>query len=95
MCCQYEYTCSVHVRNCCEVKLYSYVMPIQVLDFFIDNIFAMFGGYVFQHTVGFPMRTNCVPFFLYSSCFEADFMQRLLKKEGNSPIFTFGSQLCR
>ena len=25
----------------------------------VDNIFAMFGGRVFQQTVGIPMGTNC------------------------------------
>jgi len=55
-------------------------MLIQMHEFLIDNIFVMFGGYVFQQTVGIPLRTNCVPFFLYMSCFEADFMQRLLIK---------------
>jgi hypothetical protein len=37
--------------------------------FFIENIFVMFGGYVFQQTVSFPMGTNCTLFanlFLYS-----------------------------
>jgi len=48
----------------------------------IDNIFVMFGGRVFQQTVGIPMGTNCAPIladlFLYS--YEADFIQGLLKK---------------
>ena len=43
---------------------------IKMLEFFIDNIFAMFDGRVFQQTVGIPMATNCVPLlvdlFLYS-----------------------------
>jgi hypothetical protein len=42
----------------------------------------MFGGRVFQPTVGIPMDTNCTPFLadlsLYS--YEADFIQGLLKK---------------
>jgi hypothetical protein len=43
----------------------------------------MFGGRVFQQTVGIPMGTNCAPLlladlFLYS--YEADFIQGLLKK---------------
>ena len=53
-----------------------------ILEFFIDSIFAMFGGRVFQQTVGIPMATNCDPLlsdlFLYSH--EADFIQGLLKK---------------
>ena len=54
-----------------------------MLEFLIDNIFAMFGGRVFQQTVGIPMGTNCAPLlanlFLYS--YEADFIQGLLKKK--------------
>jgi hypothetical protein len=53
-----------------------------MLEFLIDNIFAMFGGRVFQQTVGIHMGTNCAPLltdlFLYS--YEADFIQGLLKK---------------
>jgi hypothetical protein len=53
-----------------------------MLEFLIDNIFIMFGGRVFQQTVGIPMGTNYVPLladlFLYS--YEADFIQGLLKK---------------
>ena len=49
---------------------------------FIDNIFVIFGGRVFQQTVGIHMGTNCAPLladlFLYS--YEADFIQELLKK---------------
>ena len=53
-----------------------------ILEFLIDSIFVMFGGRVFQQTVGIPMATNCDPLlsdlFLYS--YEADFIQGLLKK---------------
>ena len=53
-----------------------------MLEFLIDNIFFIFGGRVFQQTVGIPMGTNCAPLladmFLYS--YEADFIQGLLKK---------------
>ena len=48
---------------------------INMLEFLIDNIFVVFGGRVFQQTVGIPMGTNCAPLlanlFLYS--YEADF----------------------
>jgi len=41
-----------------------------ILEFLIDNIFAMFGGRVFPQTVAILMGTNCVPLlvdlFLYS-----------------------------
>ena len=50
---------------------------INMLEFLIDNIFAVFSGRVFQQTVGIPMATNCAPLladlFLYS--YEADFIQ--------------------
>ena len=53
-----------------------------MLEFLIDNIFAIFGGRVFHQTVGIPMGINCAPLladlFLYS--YEADFIQGLLKK---------------
>jgi hypothetical protein len=53
-----------------------------MLEFLIDYIFVMFGGRVFQQTVGIPMGTNCAPLLadlvLYS--YEADFIQGILKK---------------
>ena len=53
-----------------------------MLEFFSNNIFAMFGGRVFQQTVGIPTGTNCAPLladlFLYS--YEANFIHGLLKK---------------
>ena len=33
---------------------------IDMLEFLIDNIFVIFGGRVFQQTVGIHMGTNCV-----------------------------------
>ena len=55
---------------------------INMFEFVIDFIFAMFGGCVFQQTFGISMGTTSVPLladlFLYSH--EADFMQELLKK---------------
>ena len=32
-----------------------------MLEFFIDNIFVLFGGRVFQQTVDINMGTNCAP----------------------------------
>ena len=47
---------------------------INMLDFLIENMFAMLGGRVFQQTLGIPMGTNFAPLlsdlFLYSD--EAD-----------------------
>ena len=63
-------------------KKFSETDIINMLEFLIDNIFAIFGGRVFQQTVGIPMGTNCAPLlvdlFLYS--YEANFIQGLLKK---------------
>ena len=65
-----------------STKMFSETDIINMLEFLIDNIFVMFGGRVFQQTVGIPMGTNCAPLladlFLYS--YEADFIQGLLKK---------------
>ena len=62
-----------------------------MLEFFIDNIFVIFGGRVFQRTVGIPMGTNCAPLlaglFLYS--YEADFIQGLLKKNEKKLAFRY------
>ena len=59
---------------------------INLLEFLIDNIFAMLGGRVFQQTVGIPIGSNCVPLladlFIYSH--EADFIPRLPKKAKSS-----------
>ena len=63
-------------------KKFSEADIINILEFLIDNIFAMFDGRVFQQTVGIHMGTNCHPLladlFLYS--YERDFIQGLLKK---------------
>ena len=53
-----------------------------MLECLIDNTFVIFGGRVFQQTVGIHMGTNCAPLladlFLYSC--EADFIEKVLKK---------------
>ena len=65
-----------------STKKFSETDIFNKLEFLIDSIFVMFGGRVFQQTVGIPMGTNCTPLladlFLYS--YEADFIQGLLKK---------------
>jgi hypothetical protein len=62
-----------------STKKFSETDIFNMLEFLIDNIFAMFGGRVFQQTVGMPMGTNCAPLpadlFLYS--YEANFIQGL------------------
>ena len=78
-----------------STKKFSETDIFNMLEFLIDNIFVMFGGRVFQQTVGIPMGTNCAPLladlFLYS--YEADSIQGLLKKNekklARSLNFTF------
>jgi hypothetical protein len=63
-----------------STKKFSETDIINMLQFLIDNIFVIFGGRVFQQTVGIAMGTTPVlaDLFLYS--YEADFIQGLLKK---------------
>ena len=53
---------------------------IKMLEFVVGNIFVVFAGKVFQHIVGIPMGTDCVPLladiFLYP--YEAECIQSLL-----------------
>ena len=69
-------------HNSDSTKKFSETDIFNMLEFFIDNIFVMFGGRVFQQTVDIPTGTNCVPLladlFLYS--YEANFIHGLLKK---------------
>ena len=62
-----------------------------MLEFLVDNIFAMFGGRVFQQTAGIPMGSSLhADLFLYS--YEADFIQEFLtqkKKLSRTFNFTF------
>jgi hypothetical protein len=51
----------VKKQNTLTTKQFSETDIINMLEFFIDNIFVMFGGRVFQQTVGIPMGTNCAP----------------------------------
>ena len=74
-------SCAVRILSD-STKKFSETDIFNMFEFLIDNIFAMFGGRVFQQTVGIPIGTNCAPLladlFLYS--YEADFIQGLLKK---------------
>ena len=61
-----------------------------MLEFLIDNKFIMFGGRVFQQTVGIPTGTNyvlLVDLFLYSH--EGDFIHGLLKKNEKKLVRSF------
>ena len=78
---------SPFIRNHSDsTKYFSDTDIINMLEFLIDNIFVIFGGHVFQQTVGIPMGTNCdrllADLFLYSH--EAYFIQGLLKKPKRS-----------
>ena len=55
---------------------------IQMLDFLIDNIFALFGGRVFQQTIGIPMGTICASLFadLFLHAYDADFLLQGLSR---------------
>jgi hypothetical protein len=65
-----------------STKKFSETDIINMFEFLIDNIFVIFGGRVFQQTVGIPMGTNCAPLLsdLFLCSYEADFIQGLLKK---------------
>ena len=67
-----------------------------MLEFLIDNIFAIFGGRVFQQTDGIPMGTNCGPLLadLFLNSYEADFIKGLLRKNEKklSRSFNFTSR---
>ena len=65
-----------------STKKFSETEIINMLEFFIENTFAIISGRVFQQTVGIPMRRNCTPsltdLFFYS--YDVDFLQGLHKK---------------
>jgi hypothetical protein len=65
-----------------STKKFSETDIFNMLEFLIDNIFVMFGGRIFQQTVGMPMGTNCAPLLadLFLNSYEANFIQGLLKK---------------
>jgi hypothetical protein len=75
----------------CKTKKFSETDIINMLEFLIDNVVVIFGGRVFQKTVGIHMGTNCAPllaeFFFYS--YEADLIQRLHKKNENKLARSF------
>ena len=54
-----------------------------MLNFLIDNIFVVFGGTVFQQTIGTPIGTKRAPhladLFLYF--YGAEFVQKLLSNK--------------
>jgi hypothetical protein len=63
------------------------------MEFLKDNICVVFGGQVFQQSVGIPMGTNCAPLladlFLYS--YKTKFIQKLLHEKKKSLSVVFNS----
>jgi hypothetical protein len=51
--------------------------------FLINNKFVLFGGWVFQQTIGILMDTNCAPLLadLFLHAYAANFLQGLLKNK--------------
>jgi hypothetical protein len=74
-----------------STKKFSETEIINMLEFFIENTFAMLSGRVFQQTVGIPMRINCTPLlpdlFIYS--YDVYFIQGLLKKNEMKLVRSF------
>jgi hypothetical protein len=79
---RYKYRSYFVKHHSDSTKKFSETDIFNMLELLIDNIFVMFGGRVFQQTVGIPKGTNSAPLladlFLYS--YGADFIQGLLKK---------------
>jgi hypothetical protein len=48
-------------RHSDSTHKYSEVEIKKMLGFLIDNIYVVFGGQVFQQSVGISMGTNCTP----------------------------------
>jgi hypothetical protein len=47
---------------------------MNLLEFMIDNIFVIFGGRVFQQTVGIPMGTNFLPTYSFIRMRQTSYM---------------------
>jgi hypothetical protein len=61
----------------------------------IDNIFVLFGGRVFQQTIGISIGTNSAPLLadLFPHAYEVDFIQWLLKNKERKLGQPFNSSL--
>ena len=69
-----------------STKMFSKTDIINLLEFVIDNIFAMFGGRSFQQTVGIPIGTICAPLLAYLllHSYDANLMLILSRKAKRS-----------
>ena len=78
------------------IEYFSETDIINMLDFLTDNIFVLFLGRVFQQTVGIPMGTSCASLLadLFRYSYEADFMQRLLRKNEKKLDRSFNFRFC-
>jgi hypothetical protein len=78
------------INNSDSTKKFSETEIINMLEFFIENTFAILSGRVFQQTIGIPMRTNCTPSLpdLVFYSYDVDFIQGLHKNKRKeaSPI---------
>ena len=72
-------------------RKYTEVDIVNMVNFLIDNIFVVFGGQLYQQTIGIPMGTNCAPLLadLYLHYYEAQFIQGLLKRGQKKLAQTF------
>ena len=79
-----------------STKQFSETDIFEMFEVLIENIFVLFGGRVFQQTIGIHIGTNCAPLltdlFLYS--YEADFIQGLLKKNEKKLDRSFNFRFC-
>ena len=62
-------------------------------DFLINNTFILFGGWMFQQTIGIPMGTNYAPLLddLFLHAYAANFPQGLLNNKDRILVQTFNS----
>ena len=62
-------------------------------EFLINSNCVLFGGWVFQQTIGIPLGTNCAPLLadLFLHAYAANFLQGLLKNKDRILAQTFNS----
>ena len=70
-------------------QTYTEIEIKRLVRFLIDNIYVIFGNFIFQQTVGFSMGRNLTPLLADMSLYscEAEFIQKLLSQKKTS--FTF------
>jgi hypothetical protein len=58
---QRSFNVLLKIKHSDSTKKLSETEIIYMLELLIDNTFVIFGGRVFQQTVGIPMGANCMP----------------------------------